>query len=414
MKRAGGNTPISKASIFGHLHSYAVWPGMRVIAFFVFTYTGLDACLWFLHRLYFSDLADPALATFAIMRKVVIAGSTAMYAMYRLARFHPACNQAYGFWLKQTPWTAAKPLPLGPANPVWQDLVFLGALAGLGWWDARLSPLWVFAAFGFFYLLGMTILLASTRVLAHCLMLGFLWPTILLPSMRGLPIFIVVAIMFNVAWLGYQKSLRAFPWPFLSPQNRAQPLTNFANRQLELRIPGLSDNVGSIGRTQIGWPFSRLAPKLDYVSVSLRGCFCWSLLMAWWLYCLSRGLEIPTLPEGLVAFAIIGALIRTAIYRSGVMPPFSVPARIASGRLILPGFDRVYVTPIITIISGILGAALVRRAGSQALLAESCFFGILWFILLSGRPTLKNWLLTGYHRFGVPRLAASRQMHRPI
>ncbi|HEY9508324.1 MAG TPA: hypothetical protein VIV82_00535, partial [Verrucomicrobiae bacterium] len=42
---------------------------------------------------------------------LILAAGT--YAVFRIWRFHPACNHAYAAWLKLSPWTAERPLPLG-------------------------------------------------------------------------------------------------------------------------------------------------------------------------------------------------------------------------------------------------------------------------------------------------------------
>ena len=386
-----------------------------MIVFLAATYLLLDAAIWLIRHAFPNGVTMSDVEVFENLRCGVLVSIAGLYAVYRLARFHPACNQPYGMWLKLTPWTAERPLPLGPVHLVWQDMAFLGILMGVGWFDAHANPLWIAVAFGFMYLLGLTILLGVTRTWGFCLLLCFLWPALMLPSLQGGRMFVVIAIMFNVAWLGHQRSLRSFPWKFLTVTNR--PIVNPVpgSVQIELRIPGYNEMTGSVTRATVGWPLVRLTPKLDYYSVSIGPALLWSLLMAWWTYCLNSRLETPAFPGGVIAFAVVGALTRFVIYCSTVTPPFSIPARIMTGRLLLPGFDRVFITPLVAVIAGILGAALVRRSGSYYLRVESFMIGLLWFILLHGKPTLRNWLLTGYHRYSPPRLVkGTRQAFKPI
>jgi hypothetical protein len=137
--------------------------------------------------------------------------------------------------------------------------------------------------------------------------------------------------------------------------------------------------------------------------------------MGWWAYCVSTGLQFPSIAQVAIGFAIFGALVRVAMYCSTVRAPFNVLARIGTGRFILPGFDQVLVTPILTVVTGVLGAAVIRRSGSWYALAEACIAGLLWLLLLGGKPTLRNWLLTGYHRYQVPgRAAGTRVFLKPI
>ncbi len=369
-------------------------------------------------------MADPAcvprrrnhsdVEVFENLRCGVLAGMAGLYAMYRLLRFHPACNQPYGMWLKLTPWTADKPLQLGPVHLVWQDLVFLGILIVIGWFDAHAGPLPVLITFGFIYLFGLTILLGVTRAWGFCVLLCFLWPALMLPSVRWVPMFVLIGVMFNLAWLGHERNLRSFPWKLLATTNRPVLVSAVLSSQIELRIPGLTEMSGTT-RGSVGWPTVRLTPKPDYYSVSTHAALLWSLLMAWWTYCFHSGVQSPPFPGFVIAFAVLGALTRFVIYCSSVTPPFSLPARIMTGRLILPGFDRVFVTPLVSITAGILAAALIRRSGPFYLSVESGAVGLLWFILLNGKPTLKNWLLTGYHRYSPPRFVkGSRQAFKPI
>jgi hypothetical protein len=397
------------------LHSNAVWPRGYGLVFLAVIYASLDGAIWLIRHAFPSGVTTSDVQVFENLRCGVLAGMAGLYAIYRLVRFHPACNQGYGMWLKLTPWTAEKPLPLGPVHVVWQDVAMLTLMIAIGWFDGHASPLWVAVAFGSIYLLGLTILLAVTRTWGFCLLLCFLWPALMLPSVRGVPMFVVVGVMFNVAWLGHERSLRSFPWKFLAVTNRPAVTSGLTGVQIELRIPGLTDMASNTMRGSVGWPLIRLGPKLDYYSVSTRAGLLWSLLMGWWTSCFSSGLQTPSFAGFVIAFAVFGALTRFVIYCTPVTPPFSFPARIVSGRLILPGFDRVFVTPMVCVIAGILGAALIRHSGSFYVVVESCVVGLLWLILLNGKPTVKNWLLTGYHRYSVPRIPrGARQAFRPI
>ena len=89
--------------------------------------------------------------------------------------------------------------------------------------------------------------------------------------------------------------------------------------------------------------------------------------------------------------------------------------RFASGRLVVAGFDRVFLTPLGAILLAALGGALMRRMGAEPQAAAgACVVGLLWFLLLAGRPSLRNWLLTGQHRYRAPRLISTKQLLRPL
>src|SRR6266487_2602254 len=121
-------------------HSNAVWPPPLLVGLFVILYGLVAACLWLI------ELAAPNMgnamsdsAEILNIRTAILASAAGVYALYRLWRFHPACNQPYAAWLKLSPWTADKPLPLGPIHLVWQDAVVVGALTALATWHARVN-----------------------------------------------------------------------------------------------------------------------------------------------------------------------------------------------------------------------------------------------------------------------------------
>src|SRR6185503_4170890 len=122
------------------LHSNAVWPPLPLVAIFAGVYSILDFSVWLIARVAPTPedvLADPEIISARTMVLVFAAGS---YALYRLWRFHPALNHGYAAWLSISPWTAHKPLPLGPTHLAWQDAVVIGLLAGFAKWHAAVSP----------------------------------------------------------------------------------------------------------------------------------------------------------------------------------------------------------------------------------------------------------------------------------
>jgi hypothetical protein len=118
---------------------------------------------------------------------MILGAAAVIYALYRLVRFHPACNRPYAAWLRLSPWTSARPLPLGPVHPAWQDAVVIGVLTAMAQWLAHADPALPVVAFGLTWLIGMTILLAVTRIWSAFLVLGFLWPALILPGVAGGP-----------------------------------------------------------------------------------------------------------------------------------------------------------------------------------------------------------------------------------
>lgn len=395
-------------------HSNSVWPPLWMLAVFIIAYGLLEGGLRLIEfgspNLKGEIFSAPEVTT---VRSLILGTAAAFYALYRLWRFHPACNLGYAAWLRSSPWTPNKPLPLGPVHLVWQDAVVLVVLTVLARWHAHVDPALPVIVFGLTYLIAMTLLLAFTRTWVPCLLLGLLWPTPMLPTMRGLPAAGIFAALVLVIWYGHRRSLRAFPWrrdgPEAMPPARAKSLL-----QTEIRIEGLSTSPAS-AITNLGWPFRWLSPKLQCNFISASTSLSLSALFGWWTYCAMVGLEMPLGPVAILFFAAIASLLRFAIYCSGLGPSFNLWGRLASGRIFVPGFDQVLVTPLVVVALAIGGGVAIRHAGSWSLEASAFMVALIWFALLSGRPTMRKWILTGQHRYRAPsRLGANKQLLRPI
>lgn len=392
------------------LHSNVVWPPTLLVVLFAVLYGLVVICLWL------TELAVPNttgtitnLPEIAKFRAAILAGAAAVYAAYRLWRFHPACNPAYAAWLRLSPWSADRPLPVGPIHWVWQDAAVLGVLAAIAAWNAHADPWLPVMVFVLVYLVGMTLLLVATHRWWSCFILGFLWPALVLPGVVGWPGWIILAAIIAVIWPGHRQSLKAFPWEFRKKPTRRphSPL------QTEVRIAGLNDASAAGTQYNLGWPVLALSPKVQPVSISPRTNLALALLVGWWSFCAIERLKINPLPELIVLFAIVAAIIRVGIYCAGVMPPFNVWGRLATGRIVVPGFDRVFLTPIAVVLTGILGGIIIKRSGTWYPVAESCVMAVIWYVLFGGGPTLRNWALTGQHRVRPPaRLNANKQMMR--
>lgn len=398
------------------LHSNAVWPPVGLVAVFALAYGMLEGGLWIIERSTGTVKGEiSSMPEIVKMRSVILGMAAGCYAIFRLWRFHPACNPAYAAWLKSTPWTPSKPLPLGPVFLVWQDAVVIGLLAVFAQWYAHADPAVPPIVFGLTYFIGMTALLAFTRTWRPCLLLGFLWAASILPATRGpLGVGILSAILV-VTWYGHRQSLRKFPWPQggsdeadAAPPDRTKSLL-----QAQIRIPGL-DNAQSMRSPNLGWPFQWLSPKIGNVPISGSTSTAVSALFGWWTFCVIVSSEGEPSPAVVLVFAVMAALIRLSLYCSGVAPSFNVWGRLVSGRVLVPGFDQVFVTPLIVVFLAIAGGVLIRHAGSWHPAATGCVVSLIWFTLLSGPPTMRRWMLTGQHRYRAPsRLRGNKQLLRP-
>ncbi|MCI0747370.1 MAG: hypothetical protein L0Y58_18345 [Verrucomicrobia subdivision 3 bacterium] len=289
------------------LHSNAVWPPGLLVIGFILLYGGFNAAILAIELMLavpFGELSRvPDIAEF---KKFILMLSAAAYAAYRLWRFHPACNPAYAAWLKLSPWTADKPLPLGPLHLVWQDAVVVGTVLAIAKWHAHVNPLWPAIAFVLFYFAGFTIILIGTRRRAACAIFGFLWPAMILP-LQGWQRLLLMAAFVVVIWRGHLQSLRAFPWEFLSdsPQPWSKPKSIW-----QTNIQAVPSQLPA----RAGWPFAVLAPKLESRSISLKTTWTVSLILGWCIFCILIRAQAALPPEMILVAAIFGAIFRLAIY----------------------------------------------------------------------------------------------------
>jgi hypothetical protein len=395
-------------------HSSAVWPPPPLlVGLFIFIYAIVTASFWLIElsvplgaRMNFDDTGE-----IVTIRAAILGCAAGVYAAFRLWRFHPACNPGYAAWLRLSPWTAAKPLPLGPVCLVWQDAVVMGVLTVIAYGHAHVDPALPVTVFGFVYLGGLTFLLAFTRRWWHCLALGFLWPALMLPSVAGTPGFALIAAIIVVVWHGHAQSLKTFPWAFVKDTTR--PAGSVL--QLEIRLEVMNGTSPAGAPYNLGWPFLALSPKIRPRSISNRSNLALSTLLGWWSYCVIESSKMNPVPELILFLAILAAIFRLVIYGSGVAPPFNLWGRFASGRIIVPGFDKVFLTPLAAVLAAILGVIIIKRSGPSYPVAESCAIAAICYVLFGGGPTLRKWMLTGHHRLRPPaRQNAKREMLRPV
>jgi hypothetical protein len=380
-------------------HSNAVWPPFGWVAGFLIIYGLMEGGLRILGlALGFPHGALPPNPEIQNARAALVGATAGVYALYRILRFHPAANLGYSVWLSRSPWTAARPLPLGPVHLVWQDFVVVGALAALAGWPARVNPVLPVVVFGAVYLVAMTVLLAVTRQWMPCLLLGFLWPALSLPPLRGMPSAGIIVAIIIAVWVGNRRSLRAFPWGrngVVADVVRATRGRSILEAEIRIDITG---GAASPQQPGLGWPVQWISPKPAGRAVSTRTGFLLAALLGWWTYCALANVDLPPAIAFLIGFVLIAAVIRLAIYCNGVVPSFNVWGRLATGRLIVPGFDRVFVTPLAAVAVAIVGSVAVHCVSAWRAEVTAVTVAAIWFVLLAGGPTLRNWSLTGQHR----------------
>jgi hypothetical protein len=327
--------------------------------------------------------------------------ATILYAIHRVVSFHPALNTEYRNWLKTTPWTSRYPLPVGPVQLVAQDVLVIGALAALAWArHPEISPPHLILRFLFVYelLLAFTFCVLHMVWFAYAIVFGLglivlFWPT---PQIA----LAVAAAFYLVAFVGLRRALDNFEsWEL-----------DWISEQTTL-VMG-QDALDRVRKNILGWPFDIIRPRDVAVSIAYRDGLMLSLLLGWWMYVILQRVN-PQARFGanfilvfIAQFAVAG---RIGTYCWGYAPPISLWGRIFTLRWIIPGYDYVFLAPLLA--AGVTGAGISVQTLWKAPVefAAPATLALLFIVTLTSAPTLDRWRLTGKHRLSPAVLMANKK-----
>jgi hypothetical protein len=335
---------------------------------------------------------------------VTVLGMCALaYGVYRAVRFHPAARAGYAAWLAQTPWTPAKPLPDGPVLLAWQDIPVLALLIGPAWLALGPEAWPLVPAFALAYLFTLAVLVhkAGERAAAYLTWFG-IGGMVLLAHLPA-AVLAVAAGTYAVAAVGFRRSLERFPW--LPGDDEKARLQAFVAQGLQ-------------------WPFDRLAPLAPPPLLrSWEGPVC-GLLAAWGLFAV--GFELDRLPpnirgekmSGLVEYSpalvlCLAAALRVGIYMYTHLPPISLLGRLATGRLIIPRYDVIFVAPLLAMVASPAGLFAFQEVWLPGYAGSAIGAGLAVGILLTAGPDRVRWQLTAPCRL-VPLLKPPARQPAPV
>jgi hypothetical protein len=340
-----------------------------------------------------ADTAFDALPPFVLIVAAVA------YGMSRVWGFHPALRPSYRSWLAMTPWTPAKPLPLGPVHLVAADFVLVGVATAAAWpFYGAAASLNVVKGFLFAYELVFVVSLiamgewASAYVIVFALGLMSLWWSL------DAGFFATAAVAYAVGMVGFRAALRGFPENF--SWTIGAEWVRYA-QHAELFAP-----------MRLGWPLGYMSPRDFYASPGRLHGTAIALLCGWTVYVAMSQLpsEAQRFLYPIISMTIAyGALIRLAVY--GIRqhrPPINLFGRLRTGRWIIPGYDIVFVAPLAACIVAGIGPPLVTGRLIPAATAAGLGYAVGLFILLTFGPDRRTWLLTAPSRI-VPRMRGGRR-----
>jgi hypothetical protein len=371
------------------LSSRATWPSWPLIITVLAIYLGWNGTLALI-PLRFGTVDVFEQPELANLNRVFIAGATVVWFLLRLFRFHPALNTAYARCLETLPWTPGMPLPAGPLHPVVQDVVVLAGLTILGLWPSGIAPWLVLSIACGCYLFACTALLLRMKAIDHFYGAGFVWAAFLLPEQVSWQRAGLLAVLVFILWRGNLAGFRRFPWPGIKP-------IEFTNNPAQINIEIFSPGVHRL--RELGWPYAALSPQLKSPEVSCKRTVQAALLPGWTYFCIATNIQYEPASLLIVIFATFAALTRAGIYLNGCSPSFNIAGRLATGRLIIPGYDKILVPSGFAVLLAFLGAWIIKLSGDFHRIVEAVLIIAIMAILLGAGPRLQTWRLTGMHRF---------------
>lgn len=322
----------------------------------------------------------------------VFLGLLCLFLGSLVAARHPANTAAYRNWLTATPWRAGLPMPMGPVTPRLAEYALLAGFVAVAVLHLRFSFAAPLIAFMLGFAVPTLITLARTGPAPAAIAMVFI--AALFPRFApDLEIMLATsAVLYVIACAAVERSMRKFPWGMD-----------------EVKFP----------KHKLGGVFDRLSPKAPERSITLRSGLITAAALGWWLYCiLARpldGIEAPRpvyVMPGLVASVL--ALIRFATYCGEYNWPISLWGRIRTGKLIIPGYDYVMVTPLCAAVMGWTMPTLAIGAGATPAVAMGLTLSLVMAVLLLGPPSLRHWQLTGNHRIVLTPSPKERQKPQPV
>jgi hypothetical protein len=328
--------------------------------------------------------------------------ATAMHGLFRAFGLHPIWNGEYLSWLKLTPWTSRKPLPMGPVELIWADGVFVGGLLLLSATLPQPRAMQLLNVFLLCHLAGLTLTLWLTRTPAFGYTAAFGLGLALRWWHQPMACLAAATAVYMLAYEGLRRGFARFPW---DPVN------------LKKLNPSTDMSKGVEQAEPCGWPYDQIMRDLDTERrISPLDAVLGCMLATWWLFVITSLIDNPNGRVGALAVAlgaatVGGSIARLGIYVQGYQSPLKLWARIVTFRLIIPGYDQVFVAPLCTLLVGPIALGALAAARLPVEIAFSTATGLALLVALIAPPRLRRWRLTGRHRMVavVPQNLASTQ-----
>ncbi|HUE72360.1 MAG TPA: hypothetical protein VMP01_15860 [Pirellulaceae bacterium] len=337
---------------------------------------------------------------FFVARDVACLAAAAYLGVYRIAAFHPLFDSDYLSWLWLTPWRYDKPLPRGPLHLVLQDVLTVGLITAF-MLHRPVVPL-EYAPLSFFVTYYLTLALSLWGVdlrwwgYAVSALTGLMIAVSGRSSLAGLA---VAALVYIPAYAGVRWTLATFPW-----SQRTTAWRKGVARQWQIFTAGhrqfamISVNLEH-PETEVHWPYSVLHAKERPSFFGKGDRLALALLAGWWCWVIfsTPGAEEMALGIGPMLYVMLLGFVvsaRLIAYCGNHRPPISFWGRVFTLRWIIPGYDKVFLTPLATLGLGIVFPIALAKLQFEPPLILALSFPPFLIAGMLGGPPLAQWRLT--------------------
>jgi hypothetical protein len=96
---------------------------------------------------------------------------------------------------------------------------------------------------------------------------------------------------------------------------------------------------------------------------------------------------------------VIICLVRLLAYTAACHPPISIVGRLVTRRLVIPGYDQVFIAPLCIALTAALGLAVTHLIGpAYYVVTIPCALAAQFIVAFNMGPSFRHWHLTGHHR----------------
>jgi len=303
------------------------------------------------------------------------------YGLTRCLLIHPVANSKYRQFLALTPYSNRHQLPKGPILLYWPDAVILGLMTAAAWICPPEHWLIPLAAFFVSFLAGHCFCMILTKQKTLLAELLAILPLSIYPHENDAISILVFCIAYGIVWYGTQTYLKQFPWN-----------TSFWNDHYvaHLKEKAFTQKI-------IQWPWSQLnCEKMVSFGWKTKLVICG--LVFWWLHVVVFVIKDKRFIDIIPPLVGLIILFRFTSYIMGYMPPISLLGRISTGRLIIPGYDKIFVAPMIIALTGLFVPKVLLSAGLPETISIEFTFSLCLFLAMTLPPSHHSWRLTGHHR----------------